>query len=121
MLRLWDLTTGKELHRWEMITGMAFSPDGKILATVRRDGVIRRWNPATGMEIDRADRSHRSCPVATIHTGWKDAFVACLERNGHGLGPEDPAQHQSLFEGPIEDNRDRTMAGRRTFPRTEKP
>jgi RNA polymerase sigma factor (sigma-70 family) len=55
VLCLWNPETGEKLHRWEGVTAMAFSPDGKTLATVQRDGVIRRWEPDTGKEIDPPD------------------------------------------------------------------
>ena len=32
----------------DLIDGVAFSPDGKTLASCSRDGTIRLWNPATG-------------------------------------------------------------------------
>jgi WD40 repeat protein len=30
------------------VNGVAFSPDGKLLATGEGDGTVRAWNPATG-------------------------------------------------------------------------
>jgi RNA polymerase sigma factor (sigma-70 family) len=51
-LRIFDASTGKQLFRWESISAVAFSPDGKEMATARREGVIRRWEAGTDKEID---------------------------------------------------------------------
>src|SRR5262249_61054813 len=55
--RLWDLATGKELHRLEgfaqAVYGAAFSPDGR-LALVGSEGTdLRLWDVETGKEIRR--------------------------------------------------------------------
>ncbi|XP_051573038.1 coronin-7 isoform X3 [Myxocyprinus asiaticus] len=48
-VRLWNLETGEEIKRLsghqDQIFGMAWSPDGKLLATVCKDGKVRLYNP----------------------------------------------------------------------------
>jgi hypothetical protein len=61
IIRLWDVSTGQELrkldgHRGCQIRGMAFSPDGKLLAsggTGFLDKDVRLWDVATGKELQR--------------------------------------------------------------------
>jgi RNA polymerase sigma factor (sigma-70 family) len=57
-VRLWDVVTGKQVHllrpRCGGLYALAFSPDGKILASAGRDDhAIRLWRPATGKELRR--------------------------------------------------------------------
>jgi WD40 repeat protein len=50
-----DITSGHELFRsrghTETITSMAFSHDGRRLASAAHDGTIKLWDPVTGREI----------------------------------------------------------------------
>jgi WD40 repeat protein/class 3 adenylate cyclase len=54
-VRLWDVSTGREVGRFEaargVIAGVAFSPDGKTLAIGHQDNTVTLWNLATGREV----------------------------------------------------------------------
>jgi WD40 repeat protein len=58
-LRLWDLTTGKEIRRFlghtKDIRRVAISPNGKQLLSGSFDGTMRLWDLETGKEIRRFD------------------------------------------------------------------
>jgi WD40 repeat protein len=51
---LWDVATGRELRRLggrqQDVWAVAFSPDGKLLATAGNDNLVRLFDPATGAE-----------------------------------------------------------------------
>jgi WD40 repeat protein len=52
-VRIWDVSRGKEIRRLEMAGSgaLAFSPDGRVLATGDLDNTIRLWEVATGKEL----------------------------------------------------------------------
>ncbi len=56
-LILWDLTTGKEVRRFEghqnKVSGAAFSPDGQTALSGDYSGVLILWDVATGTPIKR--------------------------------------------------------------------
>ena len=59
-IRLWDLKTGMEIRtisesKFE-ISGVAFSPDNRLLAGAGPEGIIKLWNIKTG-------RLERSFPL----------------------------------------------------------
>lgn len=53
-IRLWDPVTGgliRTLGPTVPVTGMAFSPDVRVLATGHMDGFVRLWDPVSGAEL----------------------------------------------------------------------
>jgi len=55
MLRLWDVATGKEIRKITLplqrtVTNLAYSPDGRLLATENADRTLSLWEIASGKE-----------------------------------------------------------------------
>jgi WD40 repeat protein/serine/threonine protein kinase len=65
---LWDALTGERLRTLSgfqhLVWGIAFSPDGKRLATASLDGKVRVWDVAAGKELFSKDASGGAYCVA---------------------------------------------------------
>jgi WD40 repeat protein len=52
-IRIWDVTTGKEVRRWERAARCAaLSADGRVIIAGCEDGHVRRMEVPTGKELD---------------------------------------------------------------------
>ncbi len=90
-IRIWDVTTGKELRQLRMplkegfqghpeaFFAVTFSPDGKTLLTGGQDSTWRFWDPATGKELRR------------FALGTKNAVVFAFSPNGKTMAVAGPA------------------------------
>lgn len=75
-VRLWDLESGKEVKQLrghqDQIFGMAWSPDGKQLATVCKDGKVRIYDPrksAEPLQEGPGPEGHRGARVVWVCEG----------------------------------------------------
>jgi WD40 repeat protein len=70
-MRLWNVTTGEELRRFEghsdWVTSVAFSPDGH--QALSGSDTVRLWDVATGEELHRFSEARQVNSVAFSSNG----------------------------------------------------
>ena len=87
-VRLWNPATGRPVATFQTHTGpstgvygVAFSPDGKLLASGAWDGTIRAWNPATHQPV--------GAPLQTGNGPAGGVFALVFSPNGKLLATAD--------------------------------
>jgi RNA polymerase sigma factor (sigma-70 family) len=111
IVRLWDLTTGKETHTLKghdwWVVALAFSPDGKTLYSGSWDATVRRWDVKAGKELPGPDGYSHSARIACSTDGSRMAItgggareVRILDEEGKRVStvrlPESPLNSLTL-------------------------
>jgi RNA polymerase sigma factor (sigma-70 family) len=86
-IRLWNVATGKEQGHMDFgamvfISGLAFSPDGKTLASTSHEGTVRIWDVATCKELRRMAGTQKAASCAVFSPDGKLLATASGDASG---------------------------------------
>jgi WD40 repeat protein/tRNA A-37 threonylcarbamoyl transferase component Bud32 len=89
VIRVWDASDGREVRNWNGMAagayGVAFSPDGAVLATAHEGGKVgvmqvKLWNPNTGKQLFAFDMGKGRIDALTYTPDGR--VLAAIDQNG---------------------------------------
>lgn len=85
-IKLWDASKGAEIRAWKFDRGdsprIAFSPDGRRLAAIDSDRLLRVWNLETGGEIFNVSSGQQGSASTELAFNPDGSLIATVESGG---------------------------------------